>query len=319
MDMQNLWFYQREQRKLISAYELPGDARRIPNAKPMTVALTSVVVAEDYEGWFRRDNDILVCTKSSMGEQPEVERVHFYEEEVKAGTPIKNLLADTVFLTDDYNGEDRLWIELGVTEVDTDTGEREAVVKGFQSLVTTFGAVFPAMLPYAFAASTVTGLLHKLISALENDTPVIRMPVAFYPGEENRPGRAPLQVGTYVAFKSNVDGSEYQLNQSGEVTRGGKPSAVSYAVFDIAADKRPSPKYVQSQKVATLLTQMKAGNKNSAVGTIDFLRDTLGAYTNYKKLSRYLELKTKDGRSADEDALMRSIAAIEDLKPFLPK
>lgn len=112
--------------------------------------MVAAVVAEDLDGIFRGKNDILVLSKTSMGEEPLVERIHFFEEEVPKGHPIKHMLAENLFIADDYNGIDKLWLEINVLEIDTNTGERKAAVKAFQSLAATAGAVFPAILPYAF-------------------------------------------------------------------------------------------------------------------------------------------------------------------------
>jgi hypothetical protein len=229
------------------------------------------------------------------------------------------MFADTVFITDDYDGISRLWLELLVVEVDTESGERKAAVQAFQSLAAKAGAVFPVMLPYAFAASAVTGVLEKLVAALEQDKNVIKVPFSLYPGKP-RPGKAPLQEGAYVAFAHPEDPAEYRLHSNGLLTSGNGPSAVSYAVFDVSPTEEPSPRYVVSQKVATLLTQMKKGNPASAMSTIDFLDDTLTQYSNFRKLERYLELKNKKGaRTGEEKALMEHLAGVDALKPFLPK
>ena len=72
-----------------------------------------------------------------------------------------------------------------------------------------------------------------------------------------------------------------------------------------------------SQKVATLLTQMKNGNTNSALGTLEFLNNTLLQYAYFGKLNRYLELKGKKSLTATEKTLMNEIEKIEALKPFI--
>jgi hypothetical protein len=228
------------------------------------------------------------------------------------------MFADNVFVTDDYNGVERLWLELNVVEVDTDTGERKAAIKAFQSLAATAGAVFPVAVPYAFAASAAVGVIDKLISALERDKNVVKVPFALHPGAP-RPGKAPLQAGTYVVFAQPQDPSKYKLQSNGLITSGNKPSEVSYAVFNLSPVKQVSPKFAISQKVATLLTQMKNGNTNSAVGTLEFLNETLTQYDNFGKLNRYLDLKEKELLTDREKSLMNEIAKIDVLKPFIPK
>lgn len=305
-----------ETKELVSPYEdLPKPARLVA-AQTFTVSMVAAVVAEDLDGFFRGDNDLLVISKSSMGEQPTVERIHYFEEEVPKGNPIKNILSESVFIADDYNGIDKLWIEIDVLEIDTDTGEREAAITAFQSLAATAGAVFPAILPYAFGASAATGVLKKLVAAFEKNKCVIPVPFAMYPGPP-RPGRAILQSGTFVAFAKPQDVTGMKLQSNGLLSDNDQASEVSYIVFDVTPVKQVSPKFLTSQKVATLLTQMKQGNASSPLATIDFLTDTLTQYSNFKKLSRYLELKSKTALTEEEKALMAEIAKLDALKPFL--
>ena len=313
----DVWLVPPKASGLVSPYDVHDGCKRIVGAQAFTVSLVTVVVTEDLDGWLRGRNDVFVLTKTSLGEQPFVERIHFYEEEVPEGKPIRHMLAENVLVCDDYSGTDRLWFELNILEVDTDTGERKAAVKAFQSLAATAGAVYPAIVPHVMVASGVVSAVEKLVSALERDTNVVKCPISLYP-HEPRPGRAPFQTGSYVAFAQPVDPSGYKLGKNGLVTRGGKPSEVSYVVFDIAAVKTVSPKFVTTQKIATLLTQMKQGNPNSAQSTLDFLGNTLTAYSNYKQLRRYLELKAKDSPTAEEQDRMRELEGLDALKPFLP-
>lgn len=301
---------------LISPYESHPKGKLIPVAKPFTVSMLAAVVAEDLDGFLRGKNDVLIMSKSAMGEQPKVDRIHFYEEEVPAGKPIKNIFADTVFVDDDYEGE-RLWLEFNIVEVDTTDSERETAVRAFQSLAGTAGAVFPVALPYTFAASAAAGLLHKLTNALEDDDQVIRTTFALY-GNGGSVGRAALREGVYVMFPQPQDPSHFKLEPNGTLSRGGKAPGVSYAVFDIRPQKQVSPSFVINQKMATLLTQLSDGNDNSAQSSIKFLEDTLIEYSNFRKLERYLELKEKQDLTAEEKDLMAEIAKIESIKPFIP-
>ncbi|MBU4320889.1 MAG: hypothetical protein L6246_01840 [Thermodesulfovibrionales bacterium] len=313
-----VWLVSPDTKELVTPYEEQPKCKRLVAAQPFTVSMVAAVVAEDLDGIFRGKNDILVLSRTSMGEQPLVERIHFFEEEVPKGHPIKHMLAENLFIADDYNGIDKLWLEIDVLEIDTNTGERKAAVKAFQSLAATAGAVFPAILPYAFGASVAVGVVAKMVEALEKDTHVVRVPFAMYP-DAPRLGRAPLQSGTYIAFAKPQDPSGFKFQANGLLTASNETSEVSYVVFDVAPVKQVSPKFVTNQKVATLLTQMQRDNPHSALATIDFLTDTLTQYENFKKLNRYLELKSKGQVSDEEKTLLAEIEKMDVLKPFLPK
>ncbi|MDJ0681885.1 MAG: hypothetical protein AB4372_20145 [Xenococcus sp. (in: cyanobacteria)] len=64
-----------------------------------------------------------------------IRQVHFWQKEIPAGTPIQNILSNQIFATEDYSGED-WWLQLEVTEVDTDKQEFDSLVNSFQSLLT---------------------------------------------------------------------------------------------------------------------------------------------------------------------------------------
>jgi hypothetical protein len=146
----------------------------------------------------------------------------------------------------------------------------------------------------------------------------VKVRFSLHPGDV-RTGKAPLQVGTYVAFAQPQDPAKYKLQSNGLLTSGDKPSDVSYAVFNVVPQKHVSPNFVLNQKVATLLTQINSGNPHTTKGTIDFLNNTLKEYSNFRKLNRYLELKKKTDLSEEEKALMAEIEKINELKPFLLK
>lgn len=315
----NIWLVLPKSKELVSPYDLYESSRLIRAAEPFTVSVINTVVAKDLDGFLRGKNDLLILSKSSLGEQPLVDRIHFYEEEIPKGKPIQNIFADTVYVAEDYSGLDRLWLELNILEIDTDTGERKAAVKAFQTLAVTAGAVFPVFVPHAFAASAVVTVVEKLFSALERDKNVIKVPFALFPGEP-RPGKAPFQAGTYVAFSQPQDASKFKLESSGLLSVNGKPPAdVSYAVFNISPQKQVSPSFVTNQKIATLLTQLKTSPGDTIRNSLDFLNDTLTAYSDFTKLKRFLQLKGKKDLTDDEKTLMDQISKLESLKPFLPK
>ena len=94
---------------------------------------------------------------------------------------------------------------------------------------------------------------------------------------------------------------------------------VSYSVFTVIPEVRVSPEYVKNQRIATLLTQLKSNNENSAKGTLEFLSDTVSGYSNFRKLDRYLALSKKTDRTDEENELMQEIRSIEALKAYLPQ
>jgi hypothetical protein len=315
------WHVNTTTKGLVSAYELQPYAKQLVAAQPFTVSLKTVMVADDLDGWPRGDNDLLLTTSSSLGESPKVQRVHFYAEEIKPQTVLKTFFAETMFVCEDYSAIDRLWLEMKVLEIDTDTGERKALTNAFNALAAVTGSVFPVAMPYAALASGVATAIEKLISAIEKNVCALQCPIALYPPDRPDAGM-PLQTGTFVVFSREVEGAAYQFEPGFVIKRvDGKEVDVAYAIFTVEAVKGVSPNWVISQRVAKLLTQIEQGNDYSAAGTIDFLTDTLQQYSNFKDLQRYAELKSRDLKqlTAEEKQLMAHIAKRDELKPFLPK
>jgi hypothetical protein len=113
---EKVWHIDRSTKKLVSAYAAQPYAKKVVAAQQFSVSLKSVMVADDLDGWPRGDNDLLLITSSSLGEAPKVQRVHYYSEEIKAKTVLKNFYGETMFVCDDYSGTDRLWLEIKVSE-----------------------------------------------------------------------------------------------------------------------------------------------------------------------------------------------------------
>ncbi len=318
---EKVWHINTKTKKLSSAYEVQPYAKSLVSAQPFTISLKSVMVADDLDGWPRGDNDLLLITIAALGESPKVQRVHYYADEIKPKTVLKNFYGETMFVCSDYSGNDRLWLEMRIIEVDTDTGERKALTNTFSKLAITAGAVFPVAMPYAAVASGITTATEKLISALEKNVSAIECPIALYPANRLDAGM-PLQTGTYAVFGQEIDGNEYLFEPNFTLSRAdNKEVKVAYTIFTIEAVKSVSHNYDISQKIATLLTQLERGNDNSASATLDFLNDTLQQYANFQDLKRYAELKSKDPAklSDEEKQLMEQIAKRADLKPFLPQ
>ena len=316
--MLNSYFMvEKETGRLVSPFKYYDWSKPIAAAQSFSVTSVATVVAADLDGILRGKNDVLILSKSSLGEQPLVERINFFEREIDKGQPIQNLLSNTVYVCEDYNGSGRLWLELNVLEIDTSTGERKSAINAFQSLAATSGAVFPALLPYAMASSTVVKVVEKLFSALEKNTQVVRIPISFYPGKEKR-GYAPFQEGTYVVFAIPQQPEKFTVADNCLLESEEDISDVSYTVFDIFPEERVSPEFVQTQKIATLLTQIRSGNQNTTKSSLEFLTETLEGYSNYRKLQRYLELAKKTDKTDKETELMEEIQSIDSLKPFLP-
>lgn len=310
-----VWMQSPEYKYLVPPTAVYGSL--IKPAQSFTISLRSCVVSRSYDRNTR--NDLLISTRSSLGERPPLERVHFWEKDIRAGEVIEYPFSENVLLCEDYNGKDKVWLEWNVIEVDTDDGEREAIRDTLIHLASMLGAAFPVMVPYTATASLVIKTIEKILDRFEKDVFVIKTPFALYP-TENQPlnNRPPLQTGLYVVFDRDVYGQGYKLDDQNRVwTSDNNPPKESYVVFDIYPQRSLEPAALLGQKTATLLTQIREKqNVPAGKSALDFLTETLKAYTDFTQLQRYRRLQAQPNRTPEE-ARMADIENNLDIKDLI--
>ena len=196
----------------------------------------------------------------------------------------------------------------------------DTALKGFETLLSTAGSIYPVVLPYVALGAELVEALSKLWDATDQrETWRISERIRLEPPQT--PRAKTLREGQYVIFNQPIDGTQYQLADNGQVA-GELSDELTYAVFRIDASKIPSMDYVVSQKVATLLTQLKNDRDDQPAGMLEtsfgYLTETLKAYTNFTDLQRYQELQAKPKRTEAEESQLQRIASRPELKPFLP-
>jgi hypothetical protein len=80
----------------------------------------------------------------------------------------------------------------------------------------------------------------------------------------------------------------------------------SYAVYSIRAQEAEEPEWEIDQRVAKLLSELE-GKGNSGKAAIEFVRDTIEAYSKFKKLQRIQELQDKSTRTKEEEDLFEEV------------
>jgi hypothetical protein len=266
---------------------------------------------------------VIVLSKASLGGKPLVERVHFFKQSFDVSQPLRvhDLLSDVILVCDDYNGHDNLDLELQVVTIDTSSTNRDAVFNSFTSLLGTTGSIFPVALPYAAVGAQVLQGLQTLLDATgQRDAARIAEPIKLFPPATER--AKTIRKGRYVVFSVEIDGTACKLLDDGQVD-GAAAAELSYLVFRIEEAKELSIEFVISQRVATLLTQLKNDEADQPAGALEtslgFLTDTLRAYTSFTDLQRYVELSKEATRTPQEDQQLQRLAQRPDLQPFLPK
>lgn len=318
-----IWFVPFDTQDLCSPYDPHPAASPIAAAEPFTVSLRTIMVAEPPQSplhrLIRSSRDVLVLSSAALGDKPPLQRVHYFAENLPLKTVVNDFIADVMYVVEDYSGRDHLWLELQIVDVGTDPHERETLLSKFDALATSAGSVFPVTLPYTLIATTLATMVDKFMSGVTRNKPVLRCPISLSP--PGRHGTPLLRPGNYVLFPADVDGSQYQLESNERlITQSMAPVEATYAVFTVDSVNAPSPEWVNSQRVATLLTQLDHGNPNTEQASIEFVTDTLTLYSNFCSLQRYQQLKQKPPETLTpaEIALMHNTEQRPELQPFLP-
>lgn len=326
----DVWMYSPDSTYLVSPTTILDSGKYlIKKAQSFTVSFVSCVVSKNFERRRGDDNDILILTRTQVGTRPKLERVHFWEKDIPDKVTIDDIWAETVLLVEDYNGDDVIVIEWTVIEVDTDDGARERTKNSLLALVGSFGSAFPALIPYGAASRAVINLVEKIISRVKRNEFIIESRFSLRSGEgrggslvgpSSRVGRKFLQAGTYVMFEKEVYGQKYKLNPDDARVRDkdGRDPDESYVVFEVVPTKEISNTELVGEKIATLMTQIRDKESTSSGDfAINFLQDTLDAYTTQKKLQRYLGLSQMDRRTEAEDERFQQLSNDEKLKELL--
>ena len=340
---ETVWFrpFDASTRNLQSIYqadEAPPDGPGvIATGRAFTVSIEAMRLASrPEESWYERvihpHTDILILTSSALGSKPLVDRVHYYKTDISLDQPLlaHDLLSDAIWVCDDYQDPDPFYVELKEVTIDRSDEQRHAALQGFETFASSAGSIFPVALPYIALGQGVLEGLNKLFdAAMRHETYRISEPLRLFP--PRTPRSKTIRTGQYVILSEAIDGTQYELGENSVLTsvdghdpkgQDGKP--LSYAVLRIDLVKQIQIDFVISQRVATLLTQLKNDQEGQPAGTMQtsfgFLNDTLKAYTNFTDLQRYQELVKKGAsRTAGENEQMQMIEQREELKPFLPK
>jgi len=325
----NLWLVDPDSDvgQLISPYHVNGKLPSIKLNGPCTIALKNCVVLEDFDKGSRGENDLLIISKLSLGGKQPVRQVHFWQEEIKQGTLIENILSSTVFATMDHPG-DPLWIEFQITEVDTGQNTYSGLANALQTVIGLVGGAFPVLASFTPYANAGVNIFGKLLDKLEHDDQVLKKTVRFLLNTGNlRLGDLPLQAGDYVIFTKPVRGAAYCMSDDGtvhprsDIPSGEKLQNVSYLSFSIYPEMLVSPAFVVGQQLETLLEQLrfKEGIQGEAM---EFLQSTMTVYNNMKQLDRYTQIwkKPEGQRTAEEKVLLNEIPKqYPDIVIYLPK
>lgn len=288
----------------------PGEST-FAEAEPITVRIRGVMIREDKDALFAKDNDIIINTTFQFGNEPPVQRLHFMKNNVPLAW-VGDFFHDVILSTRDFKDK-ILTLRIQVYDLD---GVSNELVNGVRMAAASSIVAFPYLALYAGTVAFAAPMLLTLINNLDEHDRILDERIKL---EVDAPGTGHklLQPGYFVCFKEPV-ASGLSLNQDLRIVtdRGKEFRNSTYVVLEIAREFHVHSQWEIDQKVAKLVAELN-GKGQSGKAALEFLRDTLDGYTKFKKLQRAHALQNKQEISIPEQQLLDEILADQQLAPFL--
>ncbi|MEM6255221.1 MAG: hypothetical protein AAF821_20090 [Cyanobacteria bacterium P01_D01_bin.156] len=170
------------------------------------ITLETVLIAQKYDS--KSDNDLLVRSRLKYGNDPLLEAINFFANDVSPGEAQTNLLCEHIYTRQTYTKLDRIHLTLEVMELPGEVSLNSKIGRGLTIVKNTFGVVLSSLLPFGGVAFSV---MEKLNSVRSKKRQIFLSALDLY--GDGGEGEARLRYGAYVFFQEPVDGSQYRLRQ----------------------------------------------------------------------------------------------------------
>ncbi|NEP63774.1 MAG: hypothetical protein F6K31_43930, partial [Symploca sp. SIO2G7] len=170
------------------------------------ITMESLLIVRTYDR--KSDNDLLVRSRVKYGNDPILEAINFFENDVPAGAVRNNLLCEYVYARRQNSKLDRIHLEVEVMDLPGDVSLNQEISKGLKVIKSAFGAVLSSLLPFGGVAFDVM----KKVNGVRSDKRRIFFSNLDLYGTGGE-GEARLRYGAYVFFQKPVDGRQYKLHK----------------------------------------------------------------------------------------------------------
>lgn len=157
-------------------------------------------------------NDLLVRSRTKYGRAPLTETINFFGIDIPAGQVQENLISEYIFAQDIYDGRDRVYLDIDITEIDKGLARKGSPIDSFNALKADFGAIFPTLFPFSSIAVEAISTLEKMLTRRGDKNEIIFQNALDFSlvGAE---GEARLRCGAYVLFNRPVEAVQYRLRE----------------------------------------------------------------------------------------------------------
>lgn len=268
-------------------------------------------------------NDLFIVSDHQFGTDPMVEKIHFMQNSTPLGY-VSDFTNRRILAVKDFKDLDEcLTLNLKIYDIDKVDSKFWDATKG---LADNAIAAVPVLYQYAVPLKIASGVIDsvtKLAGDLDPHDKIIDERIDLEAANEATKHTL-LQQGYYVIFQKEVtlEAARY-LKLVGNQPKvlgpdGSEFKGCSYAVIEVQKEFRLSPQEEIDEKVSKLASEL-SGNGQSGKAAIEFLRDTMKNYNNFKKLERANELmiKGEDALSDSERKQLNDLKADDDIKEYL--
>ena len=325
----NWWFAPEKLNKTVtdlipSATKVINGSTQIKRAMPLSIYMNGVYIAESYDkGVFGKGttNDLMIVSSFQTGTSPTVQRIHFYKRKQEINQWVGNFFKTLVCSFSDFSYS-HVTLRTQVYDID----DYEKYKDLFSAISQASGSVsvtFPVIAAYTAAAIPAVSSIFEFVNSLDQHDKILDDNLRLEITQENT-GSQILQTGHWIYFREPQDEDEgLKVNSILQVVDANNNDndlfkKGSYAVYSIRAQEAEEPQWEIDQKVAKLLSELE-GKGNSGKAAIEFVRDTVEAYSKFKKLQRIQELQDKTTRTKEEEDLLKKLKSDKSIEPFLPK
>ena len=282
----------------------PSESDGLVNAgDSFLITLESLLIVDKYDR--KSDNDLLVRSRLKYGNDPRLEAINLFENDVPAGTVRTNLLCEHIFSQAAYSTLNRVHLEVEVMELKGDISLNREIASGLKAIKNTFGVVSSALLPFGGVAFDVM----ERLNAVRSERRRIFFSTLDLYGEGGE-GEARLRYGAYVFFKEPLEGSKYRLHKL-QVKHPDSTQTFShdYIVVKVVPNLirvgSDEELLLKSQKLSTALGSAN-GQPDRTARHPNFDRDSIPDTEKLRNLAIFYSLqKQKDAQSVLDDAQTR--------------
>jgi hypothetical protein len=315
--------------------EAPTDVSRFYEGDNITITLRGVMIRECEDPKYRRDglqveyhpqsggktNDLFIVSNYQFGTDPKVEKIHFMQNSTPLGY-VSDFLNRRILSVRDFKDlNECLTLNIRIYDIDkTDTKFVDMANELADNVIAAVPVLYQYSIPLKVATEGMDSIF-KLVDDLDPHDKIIEERIDLEAA--NAGTKHPLlQQGYYVIFRNEVCSEKARSlklvgNQLKVMTPGGDEFVdCSYAVIEVQKEFRVSPQEEIDEKVAKLASEL-SGNGQSGKAAIEFLRDTMKSYNNFKKLERATELNKKTDRTSSEENQLKDLLADPDIKKYL--